>query len=62
MTYGALLNELTSGDPLAVYSTVVVGEYHEGSPDTEMLLGMLKDVLAKNLKLNCIIMSETLNA
>lgn len=48
MTDGALLKELMDGDQLAVYSIItIISEAHERSINTELLLCMLTDVLAK---------------
>ena len=62
MTDGALFNELKRGDDLASYSTVIVDEAHVHSLDTEVVLCLVKEVLARRKSLKLIIMSATLNA
>ena len=70
VTTGVLLRRLqTSGgriddvvDALANVSHVVVDEVHERSLDTDFLLILLRDVLAKRKDLKIILMSATLDA
>ena len=70
VTTGVLLRRLqTSGgrtddvvDALANVSHVVVDEVHERSLDTDFLLILLRDVLAKRKQLKVILMSATLDA
>ncbi|KAF2239043.1 P-loop containing nucleoside triphosphate hydrolase protein [Viridothelium virens] len=70
VTTGVLLRRLqTSGgrtddvvDALANVSHVVVDEVHERSLDTDFLLILLRDVLAKRKELKVILMSATLDA
>ena len=64
MTDGVLLREFLSGhEPdLDKYSVVIMDEAHERSLNTDVLLGLLKQVVARRRDLKIIITSATMNA
>ncbi|WFD27013.1 RNA helicase [Malassezia nana] len=63
-TTGVLLRRMASGsDPeLRSVSHVIVDEVHERSMDSDFLLLLLRDVLAKNPTLRIVLMSATIQA
>lgn len=63
-TTGVLLRRLATGtDPdLQSVSHVIVDEVHERSTDSDFLLLLLRDVLARNPQLHVILMSATIQA
>ena len=62
-TTGVLLRRLASGsDPaLKSVSHVIVDEVHERSTDSDFLLLLLRDVLARNPRLKVVLMSATID-
>lgn len=61
-TTGILLRRLQSDPTLATVSHVIIDEVHERSEESDFLLLILKDLLAKRRALRVILMSATVNA
>ncbi|KAL6454619.1 prp16 Pre-mRNA-splicing factor ATP-dependent RNA helicase prp16 [Candida maltosa Xu316] len=62
MTEGILLREILMDPLLKNYSCIIMDEAHERSVNTDVLLGLFKNLLAKRRDLKLIVTSATMNA
>ena len=62
MTEGILLRETLADSQLGEYSCIIMDEAHERTINTDVLLGLFKNLLAKRNDLKLIITSATMNA
>jgi ATP-dependent RNA helicase DHR2 len=62
LTDGMLLREIMMNSDLSQYTTVIIDEAHERTVLTDLLMGFLKELIAKRDDLKVIIMSATLDA
>ncbi|KAJ2697833.1 hypothetical protein FB645_005815 [Coemansia sp. IMI 203386] len=62
MTDGVLLRETLSRRDLAQYSAVIMDEAHERTLNTDVLLGLLKQLVAERTDLKLIVTSATMDA
>ena len=62
MTDGVLLRECLNTPDLDQYSCIIMDEAHERALHTDVLLGLLKRVVARRRDLKLIVTSATMNA
>ena len=62
MTDGVLLRESLSNPDLDQYSCIIMDEAHERALNTDVLMGLIKKVLARRRDLKLIVTSATMNA
>ncbi|CAJ1037712.1 DEAD/DEAH box helicase/Helicase conserved C-terminal domain [Leishmania utingensis] len=62
VTDGMMLKEFTNDPDLSSVGAIMVDEAHERSLSTDILLGLLRDVIRRNPNLKVIVASATINA
>lgn len=62
MTDGMLLREAMTDHLLSRYSVIILDEAHERTINTDVLMGLLKEVMPKRPDLKVVVMSATLDA
>lgn len=62
LTDGMMLKEFTTDPDLSSVAAIMVDEAHERSLSTDILLGLLRDVVRRNSHLKVIVASATINA
>eukprot|EP00850_Spirogloea_muscicola_P001166 SM000004S15036 [mRNA] locus=s4:961290:971083:+ [translate_table: standard] len=61
LTEGVLLRELMTNAELSHYNVIIIDEVHERHLNTDLLLALLRDVIARRPELRMILMSATIN-
>ena len=62
MTDGVLLRETLRDPEVDAYSAIIIDEAHERSLQTDVILGLLRQIVAKRRDLRVIVTSATMNA
>ena len=62
MTYGILLRESLREQDLDNYSAIIMDEAHERSLNTDVLFGLLREIITRRHDLKLIVTSATMNA
>lgn len=60
VTEGILLNELEADKKLSKYSVILIDEAHERHNNTDLLLGLLRDIIQSRKDLKVVIMSASI--